>query len=423
MDAAAVAWIPLPGVLAEGAPAAVLRALPGARAVGGCVRDALAGRPIADVDVAVPLPPDSAATLLRAAGLKVFETGLQHGTVTAVLDHQPVEVTALRRDVATDGRHAEVEWTTDWREDAARRDFTINAMSLGPDGALFDYFGGREDLAAGRVAFVGDPATRLAEDYLRALRFFRFWARYGRGAPEPAALAAIRAAVPGLRRLSAERVWMELKRLLALPAPLPALTLMAQTGVLAAILPEAAAAESLRLPAALERLQDAGAPADPVLRLAALVGPQPPRGLGTLAARLRLSGEERDRLARLLVRDPEEGPAPASLDPAGARRFLAFRGTADALDELWLAEAADGTDRAAARRLLADTPVPIFPLQGRDILALGVPEGPRIGRLFNAVRHWWHEGGCTADRDACLAYLGTLVSPGAAGGALPGAGR
>ena len=218
-----------PPFLDTPAVAAVLSALPGARAVGGCVRDALAGRDSADVDVAAPLPPEDIATRLRAAGLKVFETGLAHGTVTAVLDRTPVEVTALRRDVLTDGRHATVEWTTDWREDAARRDFTINAMSLAPDGALFDYFTGRDDLAAGRVRFVGDPDTRLAEDYLRALRFFRFQARYGVGEPDAAAVAAIRRAVPGLARLSAERVWMELKRILSVPDPVAAVALMAQT--------------------------------------------------------------------------------------------------------------------------------------------------------------------------------------------------
>ncbi|RYI95615.1 MAG: CCA tRNA nucleotidyltransferase, partial [Acetobacteraceae bacterium] len=212
----------------QGAPAAVLAALPGARAVGGAVRDALAGLALHDVDVAAPLPPEEIARRLTAAGLKVFETGLAHGTVTAVLAHEPVEVTSLRRDLVTDGRHAEVAWTEDWREDAARRDFTINAMSLSATGELWDYFGGRADLAAGKVRFVGEPAIRLQEDYLRALRFFRFQARYGRGAPDPVSMAAIRDAVPGLARLSIERVWMELKRLLAAPDPGAALALMAE---------------------------------------------------------------------------------------------------------------------------------------------------------------------------------------------------
>ncbi|MBY0335288.1 MAG: CCA tRNA nucleotidyltransferase, partial [Acetobacteraceae bacterium] len=268
---------------------AVLAALPGARAVGGAVRDHLAGRPIHDVDVAAPFVPEEIAARLKAAGLKVFETGLAHGTVTAVLNRRPVEVTALRRDVTTDGRHAEVEWTTDWQEDAARRDFTINAMSMGADAALHDPFGGAADLAAGRVRFVGDARTRLAEDYLRALRFFRFQARYGRGAPDGEALAAIADAVPGLARLSVERVWMELKRLLEAPDPTEALRLMERTGILPAVLPE-----GRDLPA-FARLVALGAPQRVMLRFATLLGtdeahPGPARAAG-VARRLRLSAE------------------------------------------------------------------------------------------------------------------------------------
>ncbi|WP_376095489.1 CCA tRNA nucleotidyltransferase [Roseomonas sp. CCTCC AB2023176] len=230
-----VARIARPAFLELPTVAAALDALPGSRAVGGAVRDALAGREVADVDVAAPLPPEHVIPRLRDAGLRVHETGLSHGTVTAVRDGVPVEVTSLRRDIATDGRHAVVEWTTDWREDASRRDFTINAMSLSAEGDLWDYFGGRADLAAGRVRFVGDPATRLAEDYLRALRWFRFHARYGRGEPDPAALAAIRDAAPHLPRLSAERIWGEMKRILAAPDPSDAVARMEGAGMLDAL--------------------------------------------------------------------------------------------------------------------------------------------------------------------------------------------
>ncbi|WP_333779801.1 CCA tRNA nucleotidyltransferase, partial [Falsiroseomonas oryzae] len=287
------------------------------------MRDALAGRVVHDVDVAVPLPPEEIARRLSAAGLKVFETGLQHGTLTAVLDRQPVEVTALRRDVTTDGRHAEVAWTTDWREDAARRDFTINAMSLAADGRLWDYFGGREDLEAGRVRFVGDPATRLAEDYLRALRFFRFWARYGRGAPDGAALAAIRDAVPGLAaRIAAERIWMELKRLLEAPDPMGALELMREAGLLAALLPEAVG------PEVLARLVGIGAPADPLLRVAALLPADAPEAAAGLAARLRLSGEERARLCHFAASARSPVPAVSDKSSGVLRAWLAQRGRA-----------------------------------------------------------------------------------------------
>lgn len=388
-----------PPLLRRGAPAAVLAALPGARAVGGAVRDLLAERPVQDVDVAAPLPPEAIAARLRAAGLKVFETGLAHGTVTAVLDHEPVEVTSLRRDVATDGRHAEVEWTTDWREDAARRDFTINAMSLSADGALFDYFGGRADLAAGRVRFVGDPATRLAEDYLRALRFFRFQARYGRGAPDPAAVAAIRAAVPGLARLSAERVWMELKRLLAAPDPVGAAALMAETGVLGAVLPEGADR------GALAGLVHAGGPVDPLLRFAALVAPSADDA--GLPQRLRWSAAEAARYAA--ARDL----APVLALPEGAdpRRLLADVEPAAALDRAWIAEARGlPGDWAALRARIDATPRPVFPLKGRDGLALGLPPGPALGEALAATRAWWLARGCLDDAEACRAQLRHLAS-------------
>ncbi|SDC23166.1 CCA tRNA nucleotidyltransferase [Belnapia rosea] len=390
--------IPPPALLGRGAPAAVLAALPGARAVGGAVRDALAGRPVHDVDVAAPLPPEAIAARLREAGLKVFETGLAHGTVTAVLEREPVEVTSLRRDLTTDGRHAEVEWTTDWREDAARRDFTINAMSLSAAGDLWDYFGGRQDLAAGRVRFVGDPATRLREDYLRALRFFRFQARYGRGAPDPAAVAAIRAAVPGLARLSAERVWMEIKRLLQAPDPREALALMAETGVLGAVLPEAAE------PRLLGRLVEIGAPVEPLLRIAALLAREAVDGV---ARRLRLSGEERATLEALL--GPPR-PVPGD-DDAALRRLLATGSQAAVLGRAWLAEAAqDGEGWAELRRRIEALPQPVFPLQGRDALAAGLPPGPVVGRLLAALRAWWLEGGCVADRETCLLRLRELAA-------------
>jgi poly(A) polymerase/tRNA nucleotidyltransferase (CCA-adding enzyme) len=309
----------------------------------------------------------------------------------------PVEVTALRRDVATDGRHAEVEWTTDWRQDAARRDFTINAMSLAADGALFDYFGGREDLAAGRVRFVGDPATRLAEDYLRALRFFRFEARYGRGVADADAIAAIRAAVPGLARLSIERVWMELKRLLAGPSVAETLTLMQATGVLPAILPEAGP------PDALARLAEP----DPLLRFAGLL--RDDADVAALARRLKLSRAEEATLLAM------RGALPAGDDDA-LRRALALHGRDALLARARLAEACDGTDRTLLRARLAALPVPEFPLQGRDALALGAVPGPAVGAALSMLRDWWMARGCIDDADACRAEL-ALRLRGSGGGA------
>ncbi|MGG5811793.1 CCA tRNA nucleotidyltransferase [Falsiroseomonas sp. CW058] len=388
-----------PGFLATGAPAAVLGALPGARAVGGCVRDALAGRAVHDIDIAAPLPPEEIARRLSAAGLKVFETGLAHGTVTAVLDHQPVEVTALRRDVATDGRHAEVAWTTDWREDAERRDFTINAMSCDAAGRLWDYFGGRADLAAGRVRFVGDPATRLAEDYLRALRFFRFWARYGRGAPDAAALAAIRDAAEGLRaRIAPERIWMELKRLLETPDPVAALEAMETTGIRGAVLPEGADPAALRAGLAL------GLPADPVLRLAVLVpGAVAP---GAPSGRLRWSKDEAARFAA--ARDLT--PLDAGTDAAALRRLLACHPRDRLLDRTWVAQSrGQAGDWPGWRARLLSLEVPVFPVQGRDLLARGIPPGPALGQCLAELRAWWIAGGCTATREECLAELARLA--------------
>jgi poly(A) polymerase len=399
------AIVPSPAFLSMPAPAAVMQALAGARAVGGCVRDALAHRPVNDVDVAAPLPPEAMVPLLRRAGLKVFETGLAHGTVTAVLDGEPVEVTSLRRDVATDGRHAEVAWTTDWREDAARRDFTVNAMSLAADGRLWDYFGGRDDLAAGRVRFVGDPDTRLREDYLRALRFFRFQARYGRGDPDPAALAAIRAAVPGLARLSAERVWMELKRLFQAPDPTDAIALMAETGVLGSWLPEAAPPHLQ----ALRRLARAGAPRDAALWLAAMLPPESTDSAEQIANRLKMSNEEREDFVWLHYEEASN-PFTPGLSEAERRTWLSWRGMpTTAMHEAWLAEARDGKDRSDLRRWIATTPWPHFPIFGRDAVALGVEPGPRIGQLLREVREWWRKGGCIADRDSCLEKLRELA--------------
>lgn len=388
-----------PAFLSTGAPAAVLAALPGSRAVGGCVRDALAGMPVHDVDVAAPLPPERIAALLRAAGLKVFDTGLAHGTVTAVLDHQPVEVTALRRDVATDGRHAEVAWTTDWRVDAARRDFRINAMSCDASGRVWDYFDGRGDLAAGRVRFVGDAATRLAEDYLRALRFFRFWARYGRGAPDEEAMAAIRGAVDGLaRRIAVERVWMEIKRLLQAADPVAALDLMEATGLRAAVLPEGAA------PALLRAGIDQGLPADPVLRLAVLVPPG--AADADLPRRLRWSKEEGSHYADARA----TGRVAGRLTDDDLRRLLADHPPAALLAASWVASArGEPGDWPALRARIAAVPVPVFPLRGQDVLELGHPADHRVGQVLKRVRAWWMAGGCVADRAACLGELARLL--------------
>lgn len=393
-----------PVFLASGAPAAVLAALPGARAVGGCVRDAIAGREVHDVDIAAPLPPEEIARLLRDAGLKLFETGLSHGTLTAVLDGEAVEVTALRRDVVTDGRHAEVEWTTDWREDAARRDFRINAMSCDAAGNLWDYFDGRADLAAGQVRFVGDPATRLREDYLRALRFFRFWARYGRGEPDSEALAAIRGAVEGLReRIAPERIWMELKRLLEAPDPSEAIDLMEATGIRAAVLPEGAATCYLR--PGIGR----GLPRDALLRLMVLI-PREARDLD-LPHRLRWSRQESGRYVQ--GRNFNGGLLRNAAADDDWRRLLAQHPKQVLLDHCWLLECWGLTeDGPRLRARIEAMPVPVFPLRGQDVLDRGHHPDVRVGIILAELRGWWIAGGCNTTRQACLAELDSRLKRG-----------
>lgn len=379
--------------LADPAVATLFAALPGARAVGGCVRDALARRPTADIDLATPMPPDKVASALQAAGIRVVPTGLEHGTLTAVVGGRGFEVTTLRRDVVTDGRRAEVAWTDDWQVDAARRDFTINAMSMAPDGTLYDYFGGQADLRAGRVRFVGDAAVRVAEDHLRVLRFFRFQARYGIGAPDPSAVAAVSEGAASIARLSVERVWSEMKRILAAPDPAAAVALMDQLGVLAFVVTEGAD------PAALARLCAAGAPPDPILRLAALLTGDP----AALAARLRLSHAEADRLRAL--RAPPLAPDVAD---AALRRALAVDAADTLIDRTWLA-GQTGPAWDGLRMRLATTPRPVFPLEGRDVLAVGLLPGPQIGALLRAVEAWWMAGGCVADAASCRGELARLA--------------
>jgi poly(A) polymerase/tRNA nucleotidyltransferase (CCA-adding enzyme) len=382
--------IPLPEFLREPGLASVLAALPEARVVGGAVRDTLAQREVTDIDLATPRTPEQITVALQSAGIRAVPTGIDHGTVTAIADGRSYEITTLRRDVETDGRHAVVAFTDDWREDAARRDFTMNAMSMARDGAIYDYFGGIDDTHAGIVRFVGDPATRIAEDYLRILRFFRFFARYAAGPADAPAIAAIRAGVPGLAGLSAERVWSELVRILSAPNPRASIALMAEAGVLSAVLPEGAE------PARLARLIETGGPRDPLLRLAALLTGD----AAALAFRLRLSTAERDRLLALRT-----GPMPVPTDDdAALRRLLADTDTPLLIDRIWLA-GGNTSEWAALRQRLASMPRPVFPLEGRDVIALGEPEGPQVGAMLRAVRQWWLDGGCVADRRACLAEL------------------
>jgi poly(A) polymerase/tRNA nucleotidyltransferase (CCA-adding enzyme) len=365
--------------------AALWAALPEARIVGGAVRDMLAGREVADVDFASPLTPREVMARVRAAGLKAVPTGIAHGTVTVVSGGVGFEVTTLRRDVLTDGRHAVVEFTDDWEMDASRRDFTINAMSATREGRVFDYFGGEADLAAGRVRFVGVAKARIAEDYLRILRYFRFFARYGRGEPDAEAVAGIFALREGVESLSVERVWSEVKRILMADDPRAAVALMRETGVLEIVLP---GAEVARFDALVER----GAPVDALLRLAALLKGD----AEAYAQRWKLSGAELDRLAALTCPNKLQPEA----EDAALRRALAEEAVETLIGRSWLAQDARPGWEALRGRLKA-MEKPAFPLQGRDVTALGLAPGPRVGAVMKEVYRWWWQGGCVADAAAC----------------------
>lgn len=394
------------------------------RFVGGCVRDALADRPVKDIDLATPDLPETVMELLRAADIKAVPTGLDHGTVTAVAGHRPFEITTLRHDVETDGRRAKVAFTDDWQADAARRDLTFNAMSCSPDGTLFDPFGGRADLAAGRVRFVGDPRARIEEDYLRLLRFFRFQAHYGRVPPDESTLAVARDLAPRLDGLSGERIRSELLRLLEAPDPLPVLAIMLDGGLFAEVLPQVAGTAVL---ASLLQL-DLPETADPVLRLAALLEPGAEEAR-RVAVRLRLSNAESAELEMLGEPESVLGESAAVLsrgsdDPvvrhalavvlyrAGPARFRVA--LAIALARL---VAADPASRARAEKGLGVALAAAaawrerrFPLAGSDVLALGYTSGPDVGSLLRAVEDWWIDEDFAPDREACLARLRDLAA-------------
>ncbi|HEY3776628.1 MAG TPA: CCA tRNA nucleotidyltransferase [Rhizomicrobium sp.] len=370
-----------------------------ARFVGGAVRNALLGRKVQDIDIATVFLPEDVILRLESAGIKAVPTGIEHGTVTAVFDGKAFEVTTLRRDVATDGRHATVAFSDSWSLDAQRRDFTINALYASPDGEIFDYTGGLGDLDTRRVRFIGDPVARIREDYLRILRLFRFHAWYGLGEIDGEALAAARAERAGLRRLSGERIRNEILRLLEAENPCPAVRAMTEAGILREII------HCETRSARLDRLVHIGAEnlmdADPVLRLAALL----PDDAGVASAfteRLRFSRENRDRLVELVVARENLRP---SLPDCELRAMLYRLGTRRVQDRIFLCWADDPDDSHANawRSLLsiadAWTP-PRFPLTGADVMAEGIPEGPLVGKVLSELEAWWVVNDFAPDRAA-----------------------
>lgn len=345
------------------------------RWVGGAVRDTLLGLAVKDIDAATLLHPEQVMTQLKEAGIKVVPTGLDHGTVTAVLDGGPVEVTTLRKDVATDGRRATVAFAYNWQDDAARRDFTINALYAHPETLeISDYFGGLDDLEARRVRFIGDARERIREDHLRILRYYRFQARFGSTLDEEGENACAELA-PMLKGLSRERVAMELLGLLDLADPVPTVRRMFDRGVLPVILPEVGEDGLARLAALTQAESAQGAAPDAIRRLAAML-PAEPKTAEQVAARLRLSNAHKKRLARLATRARKPGDA----------RVLAYREGMDVARDLLLL-----ADQSTAA--LEGWEIPTFPLKGGEIVARGVDAGPEVARVLRAVESRWLEEG------------------------------
>ena len=347
------------------------------RYVGGAVRDDLLGLPVNDIDLATRFPPDEVIRRLEKAKIKAVPTGIDHGTVTAVSDGHPFEITTLRRDVSTDGRRATVAFTDDWKEDAARRDFTINALSADPlTGELFDYFGGLDDLEHRHIRFIGDPFQRIAEDHLRILRFFRFHARFDAGQPDEAALEACTARANDLMALSRERIADELLKLLGLPNPARTMRIMLQRAILKSALPEITAKRLTDLEGLIAAEVDADIEPDALRRLAALL-PRDPAIADDVAVRLRLSNKARKRLA-------------CASDPAIERdpKTLAYRiGVQCAADRFLLEQ------NPAAAAAIASWHPPRLPVTGGALIKRGLPEGPIVAKTLRAIEDRWVESG------------------------------
>ncbi|HEX5005935.1 MAG TPA: CCA tRNA nucleotidyltransferase [Hyphomonadaceae bacterium] len=385
----------------------VMDALEGARAgsarfVGGCVRNALLGEPVSDIDIATQLTPDAVEKVMLAAGIAVHPTGVDHGTLTVVADHQPFEVTTLRRDVETDGRRAVVAFTEDWTEDAQRRDFRMNALYAAANGDVFDPTGGLDDIAQRRIVFVGDPETRIREDYLRILRFFRFFAWYGRGEPDAAGLSACSKLKTGLATISVERIWMEMKKLLAAPSPMVALEAMGSFGILASLFPNVRGLELLAKIVGLEGR--AGLAPDPMVRFLSLFW-KDADAVGEAASRLKMSNEERHRL-NWAARDMTE--IRAGMNGRTMRRALYAIGPSVFRDRVVL-EWAQQPEHSDMWKTLYDAAGayerPALPVSGDDMLARGVSEGPAIGDALRKLEAEWIESDFKLKREQLLAKL------------------
>jgi len=391
------------------------------RFVGGCVRDAVLKRPVKDVDIATPELPERVMEILTAGGLKPLPIGIDHGTISVVVDSEMVEITTLRRDVETHGRHATVAFTNSWAEDAARRDFTINAMSCTEGGDIYDFFDGLDDLARGRVRFVGRAVDRIDEDVLRIMRFFRFFAHYGRPPPDEAAIAACRIKSDRLPELSGERVRDELLKILLAPDPAGALSYMRMVGALKYVLPEAGELGRLKAIAWLDTsaIKIDGVAPDALRRLAAALDTDDP-GLDSVSNRLKLSNKQRDRLHETFHNQEVIAP---DLEENARRRLLHRLGDEAVRDRAMLTWASAVSLQAKLPRDVTEGWIALleeaadwqeldFPLRGRDAKKLGLVPGQGMGRMLKSIQAWWEEGGCRSDHDACFAEMKRRVEEG-----------
>ena len=375
-----------------------------ARIVGGAIRNTLMGHPVTDIDIATTCVPAETARRLEAAGIKAVDTGMEHGTVTAVAHHTGYEITTLREDVETDGRRATVAFGRSWQHDAERRDFTINALYAEADGTLVDPVGGRADIEARRVRFIGDPEQRIREDYLRILRFFRFFAWYGHGRPDADGLKACARLKEGMTGLSAERIWAEMRKLLAATDPSRALLWMRQTSVLTLLLPESEkwGIDGIHGLMEVERAFD-WAP-DAVLRLMTLM-PLREDTVRGLAQRWKLPNAVRDRL----VAAAREADLDADLGTGAVEQRIYRSNRQAVIDRLRLGVARRGAHHDETPDLMAllahaeAWTAPQLPVAGRDLAALGMQAGPAMGKTLRRLEQAWVESGFTLDRDALLA--------------------
>ena len=398
-QAAVTSHIAMPGWAVGGSVEVLVSALAKAggepRFVGGCVRDSLLGRPVHDIDIATVLLPETTLKVLQGVSIKTVPTGIDHGTVTAVFPDRSIEVTTLRRDVETDGRHATVAFTDDWFEDAARRDFTMNALFLSPDGTLTDFFHGLSDARAGKVRFVGNPADRIEEDYLRVLRYFRFLAHYGKGEPDPDAVDACRVGASGLESLSGERLAKEFFRLLEAEDPVPALRLMEANGCLH---PFGVGPTGIDRLAALP----ISARNDRMLRFMALLSDDAEIAEAAID-RLRLSNADADRIHAARSGFCTSGPS--------VEEQLYRNGVPAVFDSAML-QMADGNNNNSLQQALDVAnawQAPVFPIKGQDILDMAVEPGPRIGSVLKSVEDWWIENDFRPDREECLLRARSLL--------------